>query len=734
MASKLAASLGSFYGPKVPGLSESTPQYQTQQLTRAAKNDSDRSGWINGIMTMVEKGPAVYDAYKKEQADAGEKKYNEIISKLSPAQIQEAYKSGTLYHQDDEYAMQKIRQQAGANAAFEADRKIADGIKRGEYTDRVKLDEARMNAQANARKDTAAQYGFDENDEYFKLGWSGDAEKRNAATYDVFNKWESANIGEQKAVQDQKTANTLANQPGLFASDPSVLGKFVSNVRDSPAKIMEHVGTIVQGVAGRGDRNDLAAVLDSPIEIGGLKTTAREQMGPAAVGQIELQADQVAYQRDYTKTQADNDMLAKLSLTSDPTARLANINAQLQQAELEEGSAMTTKKEKLLALQKSTNEELIKKTEKSRALLDLQKQDDALIDDIVMKFNDGVKQGGELVSMNRNDYIGPDGKIVSEDVWRRAQQAYLNKIDALGLPPEDLMRVKLNVAQVMGEGSTASNILKPTIDAGKNYIAQAIPAGKVDESNPAFANLWAMYQQNPSLVSSLDPETGKMLNSYAVAKAGGVSGSDWALVQGSTKALNPEQLRERESKWADAATKSETLKYIPGSTQPGSVARQVYDARIAKDGNAEAAIAEAENYVKDNFKVFTSDDIQGTSYGIIPKHYFDYDRSRTDSITRGGDLFDELVQNTKDSIERRTGRTSMGSVTVEGDKVRYWDALNNEGIVVSLQDLRDYEQYKGLVAKSDNKDNIRKTVETSKTIKNISTSGLATGRGITTKF
>lgn len=570
----------------------------------------------------------VLAGWDQAEQDKADERSNEIIRKLTPEQRREAIKNGSLLYQDDPYAMEALRTKSGRNAAYLVDDDVMTRVKNGEFRTREDMEAYRHEQLQKGAQTYADMYGINPDDEQYQKGFNSDITERNMSLYGAHDQF----INNQ--TQSGAVMNTKVELNGSL-SDPNFLmapasGEFFeaymnnglksgSIPNDTQASQIIS-GTLKDVMQRPGGAYFLQHIADRKITLNGATTTYRELMGDEQWNSFMVQAQKSQFENDAKINEKfELDIGSALNATSatDGWEKLQGIKAELDLRQ--PGEEMTPQRQRLIDAQNAMKAQMAREAQATAKAMDDQQKTinkNGVIDAQFQKRMNGDYVPTDFGNMPTNENTG---EFKYSDMVNFAN-GRLAQIENMDITPEQKDALKLKYLRAdSAEGPFRKAMGTLVTDAQQEWQASVIN-GEFDENSVALNNLRRIRNTDPNLFASLYPDQAELFLTMDLMDKSGIKPQILIDSARAQKAITKEMRFEDDKAWAALKNNSTSpeLKYMPA--QLDGMARKVYDAVKYGTGNPDMAMQQVDKYLKDNTFTFSSDDVDGQTYGVIRKN------------------------------------------------------------------------------------------------------------------
>lgn len=622
MASKVYSALGNM---ATPGMSR-LRGFQGQGYQSASVKPEDTRQW-DGIMRFAELAGDVYQKVDQKNKDKADERSNEIIRKLTPEQRREAIKNGTLLYQDDPYAMQALRFKTGRNAAFQIDDDVMQKVREGQFRSRQELDEYRHSRLQEGAKKFAEEFGLNEADEDFQRGFNDNITERNISLYGTHDSFLSDQAQKGALVNSKVELNGVLNDPDILRSPDGAefFQKYIDNGRitgsiPSDSQVSQLISASLQDVVQReGGAQFLMNLEDKKVTLNGTTSTFRELLGDEQWNMMKVNAQHTEFTLNAKRFEKFSLGINNALNQADPSKGWEQLQAIKEQLdEIQPGEEMTPERQQLINAQQQLQNTFAQKSAATAKELDKQQKSMNKQQVIEQQFN--KRLAGEYVSTAFADMPTNEntGEFTHSDMVNFANNK-LQQIEQMDLTDEQKDAMKLKYLRADSkDGAFRTAVGQMVSDAGNEWAA-AIINGKLPENTVAMDNLRRMRNTDPDLVAALYPDKADLFVTMDMMDKMGVNPQ--MLIDGEKyrRTMTKEMQYEDDKSWASLKNNSESpeLSRLPSSLD--SMARKVYDAVKYQTGNSDMAMQQVDKFLKDSTTTFTSDDVDGSTIGVLPK-------------------------------------------------------------------------------------------------------------------
>ena len=651
MASKLGSVLD---GMTAPGMSRL--RVSTGMNVRAAQTYEDpsyqrKSALIGTVGKLAEMGADAYMKYDAVQKQKADERSNEIIRSLTPQQRREAIKNGTLLYQDDEYAMQSLKEKTGRNAAFLIDDEVQQAIQEGRFRSRTEMEEFRHSRMQEASKKYADEFGIDFGDEHYQRGLNSNITDRNIALYGSHDKFLSDQFQKGSVVNAKVELGSALTDPDVLRSKNA--GEFFQGYIDnglvtgsipSDDQAYQLITSSLNDVIQRpGGADFLQSIQDRKVTLNGTTSTYKELMGDEMWNNMMVKAQASQFQND-AKLNETFRLNVSSALNQADTAtgweQLQTIKAELDKRQ--PGEEMTPERERLIAAQEHMQARINQESASVAKEMDKQQKSLNKYDVIDAQFN--KRLSGDYVSTSYKDMPTNEntGEFTHSDMVNFANKK-LAQIEAMELTDEQKDKLKLDYLRADSkEGAFRTAVGELVTDAGQEWSA-AVINGKMPENTAAMDSLRRLRNTDPNLVAALYPDQADLFLTMDMMDKQGIDPQVLIDADRARRNQTKEMQFEDDKAWASLKNNSQSpeLSRIPASLD--GMARKIYDSVKYRSGNSDMAMQQVDKFLKESTTTFTVDDVDGDTIGVVPKNILQVtDDPR--SWEQGKDILDKARQ------------------------------------------------------------------------------------------
>lgn len=693
MASKLSAALSGLPAQGVDRLrGAGAMTVQTAQVG-VDPSYAAKSSLLNTVGKLAEVGADAYMQYDQKAQKRADERSNEIISKLTPEQRRTAMQNGTLLYQDDPYAMKALKEKTGRNAAFLLDDEVAQKVQRGEFRTRQEMEEFRHQRLQDGSVSFASEFGLDHNDPDFQRGFSSNITERNIQLYGSHDNFLSDQAKKGAMLNTKMELDGALKDPDVLRS-PSGADFFDNYVKqglqsgiipsddEATQMIANNLGGIVQKPGGA---TMLMNLEGKTIKLHGKDITYKALLGDEQWNNMVVKAQHAEFQNDAKRTEKFNlDMNSALN-QSDLNQGWAMLQA--QKAELDKiqpGEQMTPERAQLIQAETQMQDRLRQESAATaKATDDARKSQNK---DMVLEASYLKRINGDYVSTDFKDQPTNEntGEFKHSDSVNFANRK-LAQIDQMNIPDGQKDKLKLQYLRADSkDGPFRTQIGTMVTDAAQEWQSGVIN-GKMPMDTPAMNKLRQLRNSDPNLIAQLYPDQAELFQTMDMVDKYGVDPQVLLDADKARMNITKEQQIE-DSKSFEAmlnSSDSPEIARIPGSMR--DMARKIYDSFKYRTGNADGAAQQVSKFLKDSTTTFQSDDIDGETYGVIPRNSLQVNDD-VDSWKQGKDLIDQSV---KSIIATNPWVTNKQvSVYQQGDSIRVMDTTGTINLRYDTQLLR----------------------------------------------
>lgn len=685
MASKLSAALSGIPAAGMERLRGAGAM--TVGVAQAGVDPSyeSKSNLLGTVGKMAQIGADAYmqhDAMAQKRAD---ERSNEIISKLTPEQRRQAMQNGTLLYQDDPYAMKALKEKTGRNAAFLLDDEVAQKVQRGEFKTRQEMEEYRHKRLQDGSVEFANQFGLDHSDKDFQRGFSSDITQRNIQLYGAHDSFLSDQAKKGAMLNTKmeldgalKDPNVLRSPQGADFFDGYIKKGLESGIIPSDDEATQMVAANLGGIVQRpGGAQMLINLENKTIKLHGADTTYKALLGDEQWNNMVVKAQHAEFQNDAKRTEKFNlDMNSALN-QSDLNQGWAMLQA--QKAELDKiqpGEQLTPERQQLIQAQMQMQDRLRQESAATaKATDDARKGQNK---DMVLEASYLKRINGDYVSTDFKDQPTNEntGEFKHSDAVNFANRK-LAQIDQMNVPDEQKDKLKLQYLRAdSAEGPFRTQIGTMISDADGEWRA-AVINGEMPDETPAMTKLRALRNADPNLIAALYPDQAGLFAKMDMMDKLGVKPQIMIDAERNKQGMTKDQLIEADKSWTATLNSStaEEIARMPSSLR--NSARQVFDAFNYATGNVDGAMEQVTKFLKESTTTFQSDDLDGGSFGVIPKVNLQVNDD-PDSWKQGKDIIDTAVKGIISTNPWVTNKQL--SVYQQGNDIRIMDTTGSINI------------------------------------------------------
>ncbi|QGF19784.1 internal virion protein C [Pectobacterium phage MA1A] len=615
---------------RLRGARQPVQGYQAAQVNV----EKPQSTLLDSMEKFAQAGADAYGTWAekndKEMQKSGKALAEEIFGKYDPAEIKRLTDDGTILHQDNPYVQKQLRQMAGKQTAYMADNDAIAELSNNDKMTRDEYVKFRQERVAVHSKEQAEAYGWNEQDEDYKLGFYGDAVERNIAVHRAYDsQQDQKSRGAARAVSFTELSNVTENG-NLLANPKSGADQFVAvaTTQSSNGLISDNEQVKVmqmqleKAVNTRGSTEWLKEMRSRKFKVNGVEQSFEDIYGKEQFDTWEAKAASNTIQKDA-------DMSAAFTLRIGEAAAAATASDMWSQAQalevelnkLQPTNLNTPERQQLTQLKVQAQAALGKEREEATKLATkaVQKTNkNALFDAAMTK-----RMNGEAVSLDAN--MMPEtpntGTIEQQDLVNWAQDSIL-KIDRMNIPDAKKDELRMKYLQYDSADGVFTKVYGEQMQRAQSQWGAAVIIGKWPDSTEwALAN--RMYQQDPVTMAMRFPEMTELMALNDAATKFGIPQdkilASYQANQGKTK-----EDRDRDSQqWLALRNDGEfpELVNIPPALEKG--ARIYYDSWKNGTGDANTAAKMTSEWLKANnvsFSKTTGAANRSTdSWGTIPK-------------------------------------------------------------------------------------------------------------------
>ncbi len=693
MASKLNTVLGNM---ATPGMERLRGVKGMDYRAATIREEQPKGSLLDSIGRFAKAGADMYmakDALDKQRAD---ERSNEIIRKLTPEQRRQAIQNGTLLYQDDPYAMQALKFKTGRNAAFLVDDEVQQAIKEGRFRTREELEQYRYSRLQEHSKSFAEQFGINEIDEEYQKGFNANITERNIAIYGAHDVFLSDQAQKGAILNSKVELNGVLSDPDLLSRPESgeffqnyIDNSLVTGMTDQQAQqvIMGSLNDVIQRPGGA---NFLQSVENRKVTLNGATTTYRELMGDEQWQAMMVKAQHSQFTNDakrYERFRLDINSALNQADVGKGWETLQGIKAELDK--IQPGEEMTPERQQLIAAQEQMQTRFKQEAAETAKLMDKQQKTMNKTSVIDAQFQKRIS--GEYVSTSYKDMPTNEntGEFTHSDMVNYANNK-LAEIEAMDISDAQKDKLKLDYLRADSkEGAFRTAMGEMITDAGNEWQA-AVINGKMPASTPAMDNLRRIRNTDPDLIASLYPDKAELFLTMDMLDNQGIDPQVLIDSDKSRTAKTKEMQFEDDRAWAAMMNDSTNpqIKYMPSSIQ--GYARKIYDSVKYRTGNPDMATEQVAKFLSDSTTTFSSDDVEGNTYGVLPKNILTVSDDPR-SWEQGKNILDEAIKGITKANPWITNKQL--SVYQQGDSIYLMDTTGQIRIRYDQELLqREYQR------------------------------------------
>lgn len=694
MASKLNSVLGNM---ATPGMERLRGVKGMDYRAATIQAEQPRASLLDSISRFAKAGADMYMAKDERDKQRADERSNEIIRKLTPEQRRQAIQNGTLLYQDDPYAMQALKFKTGRNAAFLVDDEVQQAIKEGRFRTREELEQYRHSRLQEQSKSFAEQFGINEMDEEYQKGFNANITERNIALYGAHDTFLSDQAQKGAILNSKVELNGVLSDPDLLSSPES--GEFFQNYIDNSLvtgmtdnQAQQVISSSLNDVIQRpGGAAFLQNVENRKVTLNGATTTYRELMGDEQWQAMMIKAQHTQFQNNAKLTEKfrlDINSAINQADTGKGWEMLQGIKAELDK--IQPGEEMTPEREILLSAQEQMRNRFNQESEEVAKEMDKQRK--TLNKSLVIDQQFNKRLNGEYVSTDYKDMPTNEntGEFTHSDMVNYANQK-LAQIDAMDIPEAQKDRMKLQYLQADSKDGAFRTAVGQMVSDARGEWKAAVINGEMPDSTPALDSLRKMRNIDPGLFAALYPDDAELFHTMDQLDRQGIK------PQALINATKSRQGKTREMQIEDERAFSELmnnsvqpeLKYLPASMR--EYAQIIYDSEKYLTGNPKDAISAVSSFLKDTTYTFSSDNVDGGTYGVIPRNMMQV-TDDPKSWEQGKDIIEQAVKKYQEQNPWVTNKQLK--VSQQGNLIKIYDTTTNLGISYDNTLLRKmYKNY-----------------------------------------
>ncbi|UJD21502.1 internal virion protein C [Salmonella phage vB_SAg-RPN15] len=694
MASKLNSVLGNM---ATPGMERLRGVKGMDYRAATIQAEQPRASLLDSIGRFAKAGADMYMAKDERDKQRADERSNEIIRKLTPEQRRQAIQNGTLLYQDDPYAMQALKFKTGRNAAFLVDDEVQQAIKEGRFRTREELEQYRHSRLQEQSKSFAEQFGINEMDEEYQKGFNANITERNIALYGAHDTFLSDQAQKGAILNSKVELNGVLSDPDLLSSPES--GEFFQNYIDNSLvtgmtdnQAQQVISSSLNDVLQRpGGAAFLQNIENRKVTLNGATTTYRELMGDEQWQAMMIKAQHTQFQNNAKLTEKfrlDINSALNQADTGKGWEMLQGIKAELDK--IQPGEELTPERQQLIEAQEHMQTRFKQEAAETAKLMD--KQQKTINKSLVIDKQFQKRINGEYVSTDYKDMPTNEntGEFVHSDMVNYANQK-LAQIDAMDIPEAQKDRMKLQYLQADSKDGAFRTAVGQLVSDARGEWKAAVINGDMPDSTPALDSLRKMRNIDPGLFAALYPDDAELFHTMDQLDRQGIKPQ--ALInatksrQGKTREMQIEDERAFSELMNNSAQPE--LKYLPASMR--EYAQIIYDSEKYLTGNPKDAMAAVSSFLKDTTYTFSSDNVDGGTYGVIPRNMMQV-TDDPKSWEQGKDIIEQAVKKYQEQNPWVTNKQLK--VSQQGNLIKIYDTTTNLGISYDNTLLRKvYKNY-----------------------------------------
>ncbi|UNA05420.1 internal virion protein [Pantoea phage vB_PdeP_F5M1C] len=694
MASKLNSVLGNM---ATPGMERLRGVKGMDYRAATIQAEQPRASLLDTIGRFAKAGADMYMAKDERDKQRADERSNEIIRKLTPEQRRQAIQNGTLLYQDDPYAMQALKFKTGRNAAFLVDDEVQQAIKEGRFRTREEMEQYRHSRLQEHSKSFAEQFGINEMDEEYQKGFNANITERNIALYGAHDAFLSDQAQKGAILNSKVELNGVLSDPDLLSRPES--GEFFQNYIDNSLvtgmtdnQAQQVISSSLNDVIQRpGGAAFLQNIENRKVTLNGATTTYRELMGDEQWQAMLVKAQHTQFQNNAKLTEKFR-LSINSALNQEDTGKgweaLQGIKAELDK--IQPGEELTPERQQLIEAQEHMQTRFKQEAAETAKLMD--KQQKTINKSLVIDKQFQKRINGEYVSTDYKDIPTNEntGEFDHSDMVNYANQK-LAQIDAMDLTEAQKDRMKLQYLQADSKDGAFRTAVGQMVSDARGEWKAAVINGEMPDSTPALDSLRKMRNIDPGLFAALYPDDAELFHTMDQLDRQGIK------PQALINATKSRQGKTREMQIEDERAFSELmnnsvqpeLKYIPASMR--EYAQIIYDSEKYLTGNPKDAIAAVSSFLKDTTYTFSSDNVDGGTYGVIPRNMMQV-TDDPKSWEQGKDIIEQAVKKYQEQNPWVTNKQLK--VSQQGNLIKIYDTTTNLGISYDNTLLRKvYQNY-----------------------------------------
>lgn len=703
--SKLLQALNSFTAPQTSKLhSTGKTEYKAATIYENPRY-SRKSELIGTVGRLAEIGANAYQDYDNNRKALADERSNKIIREMTPEQRKEALANGTLLFQDDPYVMEALNFKTGRNAAYQVDNEISQRIQNGEFDTRAKLDEVRHKRLQEVSKQMAETFGVNENDASYQKGFNADITDRNISLYGQHDNYISDRTKKGILINSRAELSSVLNDPVSLRS-PHVGAFFESYIKNgrnngsipSDEQAFSIISQSLADVVNKeGGSYFLQQIGDKRVSLYGSNTTFRDLMGSEQWDNLLIKAQHNEFKLNAQRTENFNLQLQSAlnqESTNTQWEQLAILQNELEK--YQPGDQMTPEKQMLISAKAQVLNNIKRETGDIARQMDEQQKTINKMEVIENQFN--KRLNGQYVSTAYNDMPTNEntGEFSHSDMVNYANKK-LADIDALDITEDQKDELKLKYLKADSQNGAFRTNMKQLVEEANGEWTAAVINGKLPENGgTALSSLRRIFNKDPDLLAALYPDSAELFNTLDLIDRRGVDMQILLDNDRAKRTTSKEMQYEKDRAWQDLHNNSKypDLARIPVSMD--NEARLVFESVQSRTGNTDLAIQQVRSYLRQNATVFTSNDADGDTVGVIPKNLLRV-TDDPDSWKQGKDILTQAVT----QIQKANPwiQNKQLSIFEQGDSIYLMDATGQINIRYDKELLS--KEYQDMVAKQD---------------------------------
>lgn len=588
-----------------------------------------RASLADSLGQLVNIGAKAVGDYQQAQIDKADERSNEIIRKLTPAQRREAIEKGELLYQDDPYAMQQLRFKTGRNAAFLVDDEISMMIKRGDKSidTRQKMEEYRHTRLQDTSKQYAEEFGLNPDDEDYQRGFNADITDRNIALYGAHDLFLSDQAKKGAMINSRTELGSVLNDPNMLRSEQGanflpmyIINGLTSGAIASDNDAIELISkTITDAAQKEGGSTFINGIADKKITIAGKETTIKDLMGHDMFDNFVIRASNNEYDLDAKKQEAMSLQINSALNQEDPAVGMQMLQ-QLKEANkyLQDGDVMTPTRQALITAETQMQDKVVANNKALAKAAEKRQQSDAKM--LVMDEVYAKKEAGDWVSTSYKDMPSNEttGNFTyADDVnWANRKIA---QIDNMNVPEGRKDQMKIALLRNSAPDSAVRNIFGTIVTEASQEWQAGVFNGKLPEETPAMNQLRKIYNQSPTIMAQLYPESMKTFLNLDFMDNMGIDASVILEAERAAGKESKEIRFEKDRAYADFKNNSQAPELARMPSRLDAAARMVFDHTASVTGNTDFAQQQTTKFIQENTVRFTNDGADGKTVGLITK-------------------------------------------------------------------------------------------------------------------